>query len=77
MMQENKLSYMQMQGMDMYHGSHGESSGFESGPGLSIPLVSLSSPDGIPNIDTFFHHTFFVVGFVSISFFSDSRNFLC
>ena len=30
-----KLSYMQMQGMDTYHGSHGDSSGFESWAGLS------------------------------------------
>ena len=52
--------------MDTYHGSHGESSGFESGAGLSIPLVLLSSPDGVPNDDTFFCHTFFVAGFVSI-----------
>ena len=64
-----------MQGMDTYHGSHGESSGFESGVGLSISLVLLSSPDGVPDDDTFFHHTFFVAGLVSISFFFDSKNF--
>ena len=67
-----KLSYMQMQGMDTYHGSHGDSSGFESGAGLSIPLVLLSSPDGAPDEDTFFRHTFLVAGFVLITFASDS-----
>ena len=62
--------------MDTYHGSHGESSGFEPGAGLSIPLVLLSSPDGVPNDDTFFCHTFFVAGFVLIAFASDSSNSL-
>ena len=55
---EFKLSYMQMQGMDTYHGSHGDSSGFESGAGLSIPWVLLSLPDGVPDEDTFLRHSF-------------------
>ena len=58
-----------MQGMDTYHGSHGKSSGYESRVGLFIPLVSLSSLDGVPDEDTFFRHTFFVAGLASISFF--------
>ena len=62
--------------MDTYHGSHGEGSGFESGAGLSIPFVLLSLSDGVPDEDTFFRHTFLVVGFVSISFTSDFKNFL-
>ena len=41
-----------MQGMDTYHGSHGDSSGFDSRAGLSIPRVLLSSPDGV--LDPFF-----------------------
>ena len=62
--------------MDTYHVPHGEGSGFESGAGLSIPLVWLSSLDGVPDDDPFFRHTFLGVGFYSTSFFSDSRNFL-
>ena len=62
--------------MDTYHVPHGEGSGFESGEGLSIPSVRLSPPDGVPDDDTFFCHTFLVVGVVSTSFFSDSKNFL-
>ena len=45
----------------------GEGSGFESGEGLSIPWVHLSSLGGDPDEDTFFRHTFLVVGFASIS----------
>ena len=71
-----KLSYMQMQGMDTYHGSHGDISGFESGAGLSIPRVLLSSPDGVPNEDTFLRHSFLVAGFVLIAFASNSSNSL-
>ena len=71
-----KLSYMQMQGMDTYHGSHGDSSGFDSGAGLSIPWVLLSSPDGVPDEDTFLRHSFLVSGFVLIAFASDSSNSL-
>ena len=71
-----KLSYMQMQGMDTYHGSHGDRSGFESRAGLSIPRVLLSSPDGVPDEDTFLHHSFLVEGFVLITFTSDSSNSL-
>ena len=62
--------------MDTYHIPHGEGSGFESGAGLSIPLIQLLSPDGVLDDDTFFRHTFLGVGGVSTSFFSDSRNFL-
>jgi hypothetical protein len=71
-----KLSYMQMQGMDTYHGSRGDSSGFESGAGLSIPQVLLSSPDGVLDEDTFLRHSFLVAGFVLIGFTSDSSNYL-
>ena len=38
--------------MDTHHNSHGDSLGFESGAGLSIPRVLLSSPDGV--LDPFF-----------------------
>jgi hypothetical protein len=56
---------------------HGESSGFESGAGLSIPWVRLSSLDGVAVSDnTFLCHTLFVGLLVSISFFSSSSNFL-
>jgi hypothetical protein len=72
---ENKLSYMQCDD-GYYHVPHSEGSGFESREGLSIPLVRLSSPGGVPDDDTFFRHTFLVVGAVSTSFFSDSKNFL-
>ena len=63
--------------MDMYHGSHGDSSDFKSGVGLSISWVLLSSPDGVPDEDTFLHHSFLVAGFVLIAFTSDSSNSLC
>ena len=63
--------------MDTYHEPHGAGSGFESGAGLSIPLVRLASLDGVPDDDTFFRHTFLGVGVASTSFFFDSRNFLC
>jgi hypothetical protein len=62
--------------MDTYHEPHGAGSAFEFGAGLSIPLVRLSSSGGVPDDDTFFRHTFLVVGGVLTSFFSDSRNFL-
>ena len=62
--------------MDTYHVPHGESSGFESGAGLSIPWVRLSSLGRDPDDDTLFCHTFLVVGFASISLLSDSKNFL-
>ena len=65
-----------MQIMDMCHVPHGEGSGFESGAGLSIPSVWLSSPDGVLGDDTFFCHTFLDVGGVSTLVFYDSRNFL-
>ena len=65
-----------MQEMDTYHGSHGDSSGFESGAGLSIPRVLLSSPGGVPDEDTFLRHYFLVAGFVLIDFASDSSNSL-
>ena len=58
--------------MDTYHGPHDEGSGFESGAGLSIPLVLLSSLDEVPSEGTFFHHSFLVAGFVLIAFASDS-----
>ena len=69
-----KLSYMQCN--DTYHIPYGEGSGFESGAGLSIPLVRLSTLDGVLGYDTFFHHTLLGVVGVSTSIFSDSRNFL-
>ena len=62
--------------MDTYHEPHGTGTGFEFTVGLSFPLVRLSPPDGVPDDDTFFYHTFLVVGVVSTSFFSNSRNFL-
>ena len=62
--------------MDTYHGSHGDSSDFESGAGLSIPRVLLSSSDGVPDEDTFLRHSFLVTGFVLIAFASDSSNSL-
>ena len=65
-----------MQVMDMCHVPHGEGSGFESGAGLSIPSVRLSSPDGVLGDDTFFRHTFLGVGCASTFTSYDSRNFL-
>jgi len=62
--------------MDTNHGSHGEISGFKFGAGLSIPRVLLSSPDGVPDEDTFLRHSFLVAGFVLIAFASDSSNSL-
>ena len=58
--------------MDTYHGSHGDSSDFKSGAGLSILWVRLSSPDRVPDEDTFLHHSFLVAGFVLIAFTPDS-----
>ena len=49
----------------MGHVPHGEGSGFESGAGLSISSVRLSSPDGVLGDDTFFRHTFLGAGCVS------------
>ena len=65
-----------MQVMDMCHGPHGEGSCFESGTGLSIPSVHLSSSDGVLGDDTFFRHTFLGVGCVLTFASCDSRNFL-
>ena len=65
-----------MQMMDMCHVPHGEGSGFESGAGLSIPSVCLSSPDGVLGDDTFLH-TFLGVGCASTFTSCDSKNFLC
>ena len=62
--------------MDTYQGPHGVGLSFESGAGLSFPLVCLLSLDGVPDDDPFFRHTFLGVGFDSTSFFSDSINFL-
>jgi len=59
--------------MNTYHEPHGTGSGFESGAGLSIPLVCLSSLDGVPGDNTFFRHTFMGVGVISTSFFSNSK----
>ena len=64
-----------MQVMDMCHIPHGEGSGFESGAGLSIPSVHLSSPDGVLGDDTF-RHTFLGVGCASTFTSCDSKNFL-
>ena len=76
-MQEKNLNYHICNAtMDMCHAPHGEGSGLESGAGLSIPLVWLSSPDGVLGDDTFFRHTFLGVGGVSTFVFCDSRNFL-
>jgi len=66
-----------MQMMDICHVPHGEGSGFESGAGLSIPSVRLSSPDGVLGDDTFFRHTFLCVGCASTFTSYDSKNFLC
>jgi hypothetical protein len=75
-MQEN-LNYPICNAMiDTYHESHGAGLGFESGAGLSLPLVHLLSLGGVPDDNPFFRHTFLGVGFDSTSFFSDSRNFL-
>ena len=65
-----------MRWMDTYHDPHGAGSGFESGAGLSIPLVRLSSLGGVPDDDPFFRHTLLGAGFDSTPFFSDFRNFL-
>ena len=65
-----------MQVMDMCHVPHGEGSGFESGAGLFIPMGWLLSLDGVFGDDTFFRHTFLVVGGVSTIIFCGSRNFL-
>jgi hypothetical protein len=65
-----------MQVMDTCHVPHGEGSGFESGAGLSIPSVRLSSPDGVLGDDTFFYHTFLGEGCVLTFTSYDSRNFL-
>ena len=62
--------------MDTHHGSQGDSSVFESGAGLFIPRVLLSSPDGVLDEDTFLRHSFLVAGFVLIAFASDSSNSL-
>ena len=62
--------------MDTYHGSHGDSSDFKSGAGLSIPWVLLPSSDGVPDKDTFLRQSFLVAGFVLIAFASDSSNSL-
>ena len=66
-----------MQVMDMCHVPHGKGSGFESGAGLSISSVRMSSPDGVLGDDTFFQNTLLGVGGVSTFVFCDSRNFLC
>ena len=65
-MQEFKLSYMAICNvmMDTYHEPLGAGSGFESGAGLSIPSIQLSSPDGVLGDDIFFRHTFLGVGCV-------------
>ena len=74
---QEKLSYPICNAMmDTYHEPHGPSSGFESGAGLSLSLVRLSSLGGVPDDDPFFLHTFLGVGFDSTPFFSDSKNFL-
>ena len=65
-----------MQVMDMCHVPRGEGSGFESGAGLSIPSVRLSSPDGVLGDDTFFRHTFLGMGYVSTFTSCDAKNFL-
>ena len=75
-MQEFKTILYANARMDTYHGPHGEGLGFESGARLSIPLVLFSSPDGVLDEDTFFRHTFLVVGFILIAFASDSSNSL-
>ena len=62
--------------MDTYHDSHGDSSGFDSGAGLSIPRVLLLSPDGVPGEGTFLRHSSLVTGFVLIAFATDSSNSL-
>ena len=52
---KEKLNYPKCNAvMDMCHIPNGEGSGFESGAGLSIPWVRLSSLGGDPDDDTFF-----------------------
>ena len=66
---EEKLNYLICNAvMDMCHVPHGEGLGFESGAGLSIPLVLLSSLHGVFGDDTFFRHTFLGVVFRPLSF---------
>ena len=65
-----------MQVMDKCHVPHGKSSGFESGARLSISSFQLSLPDGVLGDDTFFRHTFWVVGCTSTFTSCDARNFL-
>ena len=62
--------------MDMCHAPHGEGSDLESGAGLSIPSVWLSSLDGVLGNETYFCHIFLGVGGVSTFVFFDSKNFL-
>ena len=76
MMQEFETILYANARMGTYHGSHGESSGFKSGAGLSIPLVLLSLLDGAPDEDTFLRHSFLVAGFVLIAFATDFSNSL-
>ena len=64
-----------MQVMDMCDVPHDEGSDFESGAGLSIHSVRLSSPDGVLGDDTLFRHTFLGVGSVSTFTSCDSKNF--
>ena len=63
--------------MDNYHIPYGKGSSFSSWARLSILWVWSSSPGGDIGCNAFFRYTFRVGRVTSISFFPNSRKFLC